>query len=402
MEYYPSNHSWVYDRNESGRRLLKQSFVAGVEEFISKAKQHCDYAEEGGIRCPCTKYNCMAVLSDDNVKLHLYRHGFKHNYWIWTDHDEELPDIDLNEVGGDDLEMGASGSGYHDEYVEQLQAMHMMVNDCLGQHENFEADESDDMEEPPNESVQRFYNLLLETNKPLFEGTSDSKLSICVRLLACKSNWNVPEQCLEFFCKMLQDVTPFKELLPKSYDDAKRLVSKLGLGAKRIDCCPNGCMLYYGSQSGTNDSALEECKFCQTPRYRVQSSDHSKRKPVLAKAMFYLPIIPRLQRLFASTQIAGQMRWHNENIRNPGVIRHPFDGEAWKHLDRVHPDFAADPRNVRLGLCSYGFYLVHLGVSLAIFMFASDCYNVHSSSRDVHVKIIYVSDLSHTGTIDLI
>ncbi|KAL0373219.1 UNVERIFIED_CONTAM: hypothetical protein Scaly_1003500 [Sesamum calycinum] len=34
---------------------------------------------------------------------------------------------------------------------------------------------------------------------------------------------------------------------------------------------------------------------------------------------------------------------------------HPFDAEAWKYFDRMYPDFAEQPRNVRLGLCSNGF-----------------------------------------------
>ena len=101
------------------------------------------------------------------------------------------------------------------------------------------------IEEHPNEDTQRFYNLLVDTNKPLYEGASDSKLSISMRLLACKSNWNVPDQCLDFISKMLLDVTPIKESLPKIFYDAKRLVSKLGLEAMRIDCCMDGCMLYY-------------------------------------------------------------------------------------------------------------------------------------------------------------
>jgi len=36
-------------------------------------------------------------------------------------------------------------------------------------------------------------------------------------------------------------------------------------------------------------------------------------------------------------------------------LQHPSDGKAWKHFDNVYPDFAADPRHVRLGLCSDGF-----------------------------------------------
>ena len=54
-------------------------------------------------------------------------------------------------------------------------------------------------------------------------------------------------------------------------------------------------------------------------------------------------------------ETAGKMTWHHENRNNSGELRHPSDGEAWKHFDRVHPDFASDPRNVRLGLCSDGF-----------------------------------------------
>jgi len=34
---------------------------------------------------------------------------------------------------------------------------------------------------------------------------------------------------------------------------------------------------------------------------------------------------------------------------------HPSDGEAWKHFNSVHPHFSAESRNVRLGLCTYGF-----------------------------------------------
>jgi hypothetical protein len=36
-------------------------------------------------------------------------------------------------------------------------------------------------------------------------------------------------------------------------------------------------------------------------------------------------------------------------------MAHPSDGEAWKHFDQMHPEFAKEPRNVRLGLCTDGF-----------------------------------------------
>jgi len=106
------------------------------------------------------------------------------------------------------------------------------------------------LEECPNESTQRFYILLVEANQPLFEGVRDSKLSVCVRLVSHKCNWNIPNQCLEAFTKLLLDLTPPNMSLPKSYYDAKRLVSKLGFEAKKIDRCVSGCMLFYDNDSG--------------------------------------------------------------------------------------------------------------------------------------------------------
>ncbi|BBH09180.1 hypothetical protein Prudu_021604 [Prunus dulcis] len=49
------------------------------------------------------------------------------------------------------------------------------------------------------------------------------------------------------------------------------------------------------------------------------------------------------------------MRWHKEKRVDDDVMRHPADGEAWKEFDRTFPEFAADPRNVRLGLATDGF-----------------------------------------------
>ena len=51
----------------------------------------------------------------------------------------------------------------------------------------------------------------------------------------------------------------------KKYD-AKRLVLKLELEAKRIDYCVDGCMLYYD-----NDGVLTECKFCNKLRYHAKT-----------------------------------------------------------------------------------------------------------------------------------
>ena len=52
---------------------------------------------------------------------------------------------------------------------------------------------------------------------------------------------------------------------------------------------------------------------------------------------------------------ATAMRWHATDRPNDENLRRPADAKAWKDFDDLHPEFAQDPRNVRLGLASDGF-----------------------------------------------
>ena len=73
------------------------------------------------------------------------------------------------------------------------------------------------------------------------------------------------------------------------------------------------------------------------------------------KQLIYFPIDPRLLRLYATKNIAENMTWHHEHKCSPGVMSHPSDSEAWKHLNASYPDFPCESRNARLGFCTSGF-----------------------------------------------
>lgn len=64
------------------------------------------YIPNGEIRCPCLKCDCTNNLKDEIVKVHLYKVGFKPNYWIWNDHDKNMPHEHV-----EDNCMGASSKG---------------------------------------------------------------------------------------------------------------------------------------------------------------------------------------------------------------------------------------------------------------------------------------------------
>ena len=197
MAHFPNHRGWMYDRCYSGRRGLKEAFVFGVNEFVETTRRYKYYALDGGIRCPCIKCECTKIMKDEEVKVHLYQKGFMPNYKVWTFHGEEMPSTS---TAHENRPASGSNTIVHTSEINQFTYMQEMVDDALRRHAEQEPNDSRD-EESPNESTQRFYNLLAEANQPVFEGSSESKLSVCIRLMAGKSNWNVPNQAVDHFTK---------------------------------------------------------------------------------------------------------------------------------------------------------------------------------------------------------
>ena len=68
--------------------------------------------------------------------------------------------------------------------------------------------------------------------------------------------------------------------------------------SEKIDVCPNGCMLYWAS----GDIKKDKCDKCGKKRYKTNKREGGKNKP--RKVLIYFPIGPRLQRLYATKNVA--------------------------------------------------------------------------------------------------
>ncbi|XP_075085065.1 uncharacterized protein LOC142168301 [Nicotiana tabacum] len=178
-----------------------------------------------------------------------------------------------------------------------------------------------------NDEAKKFFKELEEASCPLYKGSVHSKLSVVVRLLQIKSDSYISQSGMNSIIGLMNKLNPSNIDLPKDFYIVKKLVSSLGLSSERIHCYENGCILLY-----KDDASLENCKFCNKSRYKKATND--KKKKILVKAVHYLPLIPKLKRLYASMSSAPHMGLHYENRRPDGVLRHPSDGEVWKHFDR--------------------------------------------------------------------
>ncbi|CAN1782437.1 hypothetical protein LINPERHAP1_LOCUS15825 [Linum perenne] len=323
---------------------LGEEYNRGVVEFLDYAFQRNGGGNE--VRCPCVKCLNARLETRDTILVHLKLYGILANYTFWCHHGERLDE---------DFESRSPTNT-----PNNFSSIHQLISDLrpsIGSSVEIGAglDYDDGFTDEPNEDARKFYRLLDESEKPIYNGCKSSMLSIMVKLLHIKTIGNWSNESFTMLLKMLkEDLLPDGSSLPESYYESKKTIRDLGLSYKKIDACTNSCMLFW-----KDDIHLDKCRVCKESRWKVheKSKDviykvNGKRLPL--KTLRYFPLKPRLQRLFMSTKVASLMTWHHEK-RSDGVMRHPVDSEAWISFDNLHKSFSSDPRNVRLALASDGF-----------------------------------------------
>ncbi|RVW94942.1 hypothetical protein CK203_034622 [Vitis vinifera] len=58
--------------------------------------------------------------------------------------------------------------------------------------------------------------------------------------------------------------------------------------------------------------------------------------------------------MFQSSKIVKDLIWHAQGGEFDGKMRHPSDSPSWKVIDHRWPDFATEPRNLRLAISADG------------------------------------------------
>ncbi|XP_004499726.1 uncharacterized protein [Cicer arietinum] len=211
------------------------------------------------------------------------------------------------------------------------------------------------------EDFKKVRELMEDGNHELYNGcTKYRKLSYIVRLYHVKVLCGAIDKTFSIIIELLNDAFPYAKL-PTSFYEAKKMIKMLSLSYEKIHACPNNCMLYWGS---LEDEKRDKCKKCNMSRWKSNENDggeshvtdfQKKKKPKPAKVLRYCPLIPRLKRLYMSPKTSKLLKWHARVANPDGLLRHPRDSKAWKDFDSLYPNFASDPRNVRLELATDGF-----------------------------------------------
>jgi len=103
---------------------------------------------------------------------------------------------------------------------------------------------------------------------------------------------------------------------------------------------------------------LKKCPKCGSSRYKQkrnsEDSGQIEKEGFALKVVWYLPIVPRLKRLFANPKDAKNLRCHVTERRCDKLLRHPADSMQWKNIDKEFPKFDEECRNICFGLATDG------------------------------------------------
>ena len=94
--------------------------------------------------------------------------------------------------------------------------------------------------EDPNPEAERFYKMLQDAQRPLWEGcehianSEHSALSATLATLSLKSDHNMSEKNYNEMMQIMGKVVPNDNNLPKDFYQAKKKVKELGLRCEKI------------------------------------------------------------------------------------------------------------------------------------------------------------------------
>ncbi|XP_039134228.1 uncharacterized protein LOC120271620 [Dioscorea cayenensis subsp. rotundata] len=356
------------DKSWMCKSRLSQEYLDGVEGFLNFAFNNA--SEDNMIVCPCIKCANVKWNAREVVLEHLICDGILQGYNCWFFHGECVPSSSSNSAGAFTT---SSSSTYLNQAVHSTpNAMGELLRDAFNMHavvhEDVQGNTSEftnlhdegethdgvSYEQPPIDAA-KFYKLLEDMNEKLYDGSKHSRLYFCIRLFHLKCMCGMTGKGLDYLIEFLKEFFP-AATIPTNSHESKKVIKDLGLGYEKIHACPNDCMLFCDDRE-----TQQACHVCGSSRWLTTDSNQSfnddievvRKRP--AKVLRYFPLIPRLQRIFMSSKTSNDMTWHADGRTNDGRLRHPADAEAWKAFDARFPDFASDPRNVRLGLSSDGF-----------------------------------------------
>ncbi|XP_058775142.1 uncharacterized protein LOC131649398 [Vicia villosa] len=293
------------DRSWMRANRISAEYEHGVMEYLqfdeSNAKKDLpppkSSAEESLltlILCSCVRYaNQKPKLSKKEIMNHLICKGFCQSYTQWIWYDEVVATSNVSQIDNVSVEM--------DDRLEDMMR---------------------DIEQYSFKRTHAYDSLYINKDTPLYPGcTNFTCLLAVLKLFNLKPANGWSDKSFNELLELLTQMLPEGNVMPSRYYEAKKILCLMGLEYEKIHACPNDSILYRKEYVKYN-----HCPKCKASRYKKRdgesSDDEEVKKGPPAKVVWYLPIISRFKILFANADDAKNLRWHAEERKCDGQIRH--------------------------------------------------------------------------------
>ena len=286
--------------------------------------------------CPCLHCRNVCHQSTQTVVEHLVIRGMDQKYkraQRWSKHgdiSEKTTTVDTSEYEAYDLIRTTFMASEGNQTSQQPNL--------------------DQFEDSDNEGEAEFRKKLEDAETPLYSTCVNyTKVSAIMGLYRIKVKSGMSENYFDQLLTLVHEMLPRDNVLPKSTNEMKKFLKIFGFGYDVIHACKNDCILYRKQYAD-----LVSCPRCTEPRWERDKHSGEEKKGIPAKVLRYFPIKDRFRRMFRSTRVAENLRWHINNATVDGTMRHPVDSLTWVQINNKWPEFAAEGRNLRLGISTDG------------------------------------------------
>lgn len=225
--------------------------MSGVSGFMDFVRANLENSET--ILCPCS--DCLNLVRHNvqDVERHLNCRGMCMTYTRWIFHGEAFSDDE-------------SPNGDHGAYQSDNDEDFEDANDNDINYVDDASDMIDDLQKSGHQGSSKpnlYASLLEEAKVELHEGcTTFTRLAFIIKLLHVKSYTRMTNRGFDLLLEVLRAALP-KVKFPKSYADAKSVLSEVGLGYQTIHVCKYDCALYWGDHEKNT-----HCPVCGVSRWK--------------------------------------------------------------------------------------------------------------------------------------
>jgi hypothetical protein len=210
---------------DSPQELQRMNYCNGVQGFINFATSIPRNFSGGGIRCPYMKCKNKKYLHSEVVTIYPLHKGFMEDYLCWYAHKE----LFVRNESMIEMMVGSTSSAnnVHEVVNDNNNAYRNMVMDVMKMNQG-NVSQCPIIEEEPNTDAIRFFDLLNDSDKPLWgDCMNHSKLSVIAQVFTIKSDCGLCEADYDRIIEWARSILLEENRLKEKFYAAKSMMKPL-------------------------------------------------------------------------------------------------------------------------------------------------------------------------------